>query len=136
MFLVKKIVVYWLPPLVWMGLIYFLSSFHKLQASPVSWQDFVIRKTAHFLEFAVLFVLYNRGLAKSTQLPIKKRLFLTLALAVGYAMTDELHQTMVSGRTGRFFDIGVDSLGAVGGLLFVLRLVKLLPDRWQKIFSK
>ncbi len=136
MFLVKKIVVYWLPPLVWMGLIYFLSSFHKLQASPVSWQDFVIRKTAHFLEFAVLFVLYNRGLAKSTQLPIKKRLFLTLALAIGYAMTDEFHQTMVSGRTGRFFDIGVDSLGAVGGLLFVLRLVKLLPDRWQKIFSK
>ncbi len=136
MFLVKKIVVYWLPPLVWMGLIYFLSSFHKLQASSVSWQDFVIRKTAHFLEFAILFVLYNRGLAKSTQLPIKKRLFLTLALAIGYAMTDEFHQTMVSGRTGRFFDIGVDSLGAVGGLLFVLRLVKLLPDRWQKIFSK
>jgi len=133
MFLVKRIVVYWLPPLVWMGLIYFLSSFHKLQASPVSWQDFVIRKTAHFLEFAILFVLYNRGLAKSIQLPIKKRLFLALALAIGYAMTDEFHQTMVLGRTGKPFDILVDSLGALAGFLFVVKLVYLLPGKVQKI---
>jgi len=133
MFLIKKIVVYWLPPLVWMGLIYFLSSFHKLQASPVSWQDFVIRKTAHFLEFAVLFILYNRGLTKSIQLPIKKRLFLALALAIGYAMTDEFHQTKVLGRTGKPFDILVDSLGALAGFLFVVKLTRLLPGKVQKI---
>lgn len=133
MFLIKKIVVYWLPPLVWMGLIYFLSSFHKLQASPVNWQDFVIRKTAHFLEFAILFVLYNRGLTKSIQLPIKKRLFLALALAIGYAMTDEFHQTMVLGRTGKPFDILVDSLGALAGLVFVVRLAKFLPEKLKKL---
>lgn len=133
MFLVKRIVVYWLPPLVWMGLIYFLSSFHKLQASPVSWQDFVIRKTAHFLEFAVLFVLYNRGLAKSTQLTRRKGLFLSLILTIGYAMTDEFHQTMVLGRTGKPFDILIDSLGALAGFLFVVKLVYLLPGKVQKI---
>ena len=135
MLIIKRFFVYWLPPLAWMGFIYFLSSFHKLQASPVGWQDFIIRKTAHFLEFAFLFVLYNRGLTKTTKLTIKRGLVLSLILTIGYAMTDELHQTMVSGRTGRFFDIGVDSLGAFGGLLFVLRLVKLLPERLQNVLK-
>lgn len=136
MLMIKKFLVYWLPPLVWMGFIYFLSSFHKLQASPVGWQDFIVRKTSHFLEYAILFVLYNRGLSSTTRLPIKKRLFLALALAIGYAMTDELHQTTVLGRTGKPTDILIDSLGAVAGLLFVIKLVRLLPGKMQKVFLK
>jgi len=133
MLVIKKFFVYWLPPLVWMGLIYFLSSFHKLQASPVGWQDFVVRKSAHFLEYAVLFILVNRGFVFTFNLPLKKRLLLALLITVFYTVTDEFHQTKVNGRTGRPFDIGVDSLGAIGGLLFVVKLIKFLPDKLRKI---
>lgn len=107
----------WFPAFFWMGLIYFLSSFHKLQASPVNWQDFIIRKTAHFLEYAVLCILYFRGLKNTTKISLKKAVILAFLMAVFYAITDEYHQTKVNGRTGRLFDIGIDSLGAFFGLI-------------------
>ena len=115
----KKVCFFWLPPIFWMGLIYFLSSFHKLQASPVGWQDFIIRKAAHFLEYAILFVLYYRGFKNTSKMNFRRIFFLSLLLTVSYALTDEYHQTFVSGRTGRLFDLGVDSLGAFFGLIFV-----------------
>lgn len=134
--MIKKVIIYWLPVVFWMGLIFFLSSFHRLQASPVGWQDFVVRKTAHFLEYTILFVLFYRGLSNTTVFPLKKRLFLAFFLTIIYAITDEFHQTKVNGRTGRPFDIGVDSLGTLGGLVFVQKLVKFLPERVQKVICK
>lgn len=113
----KKVFCFWSPAVVWMALIYFLSSFHKLQASPVNWQDFVVRKAAHFLEYAILSILYYRGLKNTTKLSFKKILIFSFALTVFYALTDELHQTKVYGRTGRPFDIGVDTFGAFLGLI-------------------
>lgn len=131
--MIKRIIIYWLPAVLWMALIYFLSSFHKLQASPVGWQDFIVRKTAHFFEYAILFVLNNRALQGTILLSSKKRLLLSFFLTVLYALTDEFHQTKVNGRTGKPFDIGVDSLGAIGGLIFVLKAVKLLPEKFRKL---
>jgi len=133
MSLVKKIIFFWLPPVLWMGLIFFLSSFHKLQASPVGWQDFIVRKTAHFFEFAILYVLFYRGLKKSTNLPIWETLAMALTLTFLYAVSDEYHQTFVSGRTGKFFDIGVDSLGAVFGMIFSWKIINLLPAKIRKV---
>lgn len=131
----KKIMSFWLPPVLWMGLIFFLSSFHKLQASPVGWQDFVVRKLAHLGEYAALCFLFYRGLRNTTKVSLAKVLLLAFFMTVLYALSDEYHQTFINGRTGRFFDIWVDSFGAIGGLLFVLKLVKLLPEKVRKIIA-
>lgn len=128
----KKFLPYWLPPLFWMGLIYFLSSFHKLQASPTGWQDFIVRKTAHFWEYAILFVLYYRGFVKTTKLSLRQRLLVSFVLTFLYALSDEYHQTKVTGRTGRPFDIGIDSLGVIFGMIFSLKLVYCLPKKVQE----
>lgn len=133
MSLVKKVIFFWAPPLLWMGLIFFLSSFHKLQASEVGWQDFIVRKTAHFLEFAVLCVLFYRALKNSSNLPNAKILFLAVAFTIFYAMTDEYHQTFVSGRTGKPFDIGIDSLGAFLGMIFSWKIIYFFPKKLQKL---
>ena len=46
-----------------------------------------------------------------------KKYFLTLLIAliicIGFAATDEYHQTFVNGRTGQFMDVIIDSAGAV-----------------------
>lgn len=123
----RKILFFWFPAIVWMGVIYFLSSFHKLQASPVNWQDFIVRKTAHFLEYAILCLFYFRGLKNTTKFSLKKILFLAFALTVLYALTDECHQTRVYGRTGRPFDIGVDTFGAFFGLIIPWKFSRFLP---------
>ena len=123
----------WFPLLVWMILIFFLSSFHKLQASEIGWQDFVTRKTAHFLEYAILCFLFYRGFRRTTGFSLHRSLFFAFILTFLYALTDEYHQTWVSGRTGRFFDIGVDSLGAGFGAFFSWKLINLIPEEIRKI---
>jgi len=130
---VRRVVFFWLPVVLWMGLIFFLSSFHKLQASPIGWQDFVIRKTAHFLEFMLLYLLLNRGFKNTSKITVAKRLILVLFLTIFYAASDEYHQTFISGRTGKPFDIGIDFLGALFGLIFSLKLINFLPKKVQKI---
>lgn len=129
----KRYIFFWFPTLAWMAVIYFLSSFHKMQASPVGWQDFIVRKTAHFIEYLVLCILINRSLKNTSSLSLVKRLVLALALTVLYAISDEYHQTFVNGRTGKIFDIGIDTLGAFFGLIFYWKLVKLLPEGLQKL---
>lgn len=42
-------------------------------------------------------------------------LIITLVICVGYAISDEYHQTFVSGRTGQLLDVCIDSAGAVVG---------------------
>lgn len=129
----RKFLLYWLPVLGWMGLIYFLSSFHKLQASEIGWQDFIVRKTAHFLEYAVLFVLVNRAFSKTSQVVVKKRLFWSLFLTLFYAFSDEYHQTFVIGRSGRALDFLIDSLGVGAGFLFVIKFIHNLPGRIKEL---
>lgn len=130
----EKFVYYWLPVVLWMALIYFLSSFHKLQSELPGWQDYVLRKIAHFLEYAILFNLFYRGFKNTSKLPNYKLLSLSFLLTILYAISDEFHQTFVSGRSGRIFDIGVDTLGSFAGLGFVVKFSRLLPSKVKKLF--
>ena len=44
-------------------------------------------------------------------------LILALIVSVGFAISDEIHQTFVSGRTGQALDVVIDSIGACVGIL-------------------
>lgn len=129
----KKIFFFWFPAIFWMGLIFFLSSFHKLQVSTVGWQDFITRKLAHFTEYTILAILFFRGFKNTTSFSFTKAFFWSLVLTILYAVTDEYHQTFVSGRTGKPFDIGVDALGSAFGSFFALKITPLVPKRFRKI---
>jgi len=113
----KRIIFVWVPTFLWMGLIFWLSSFPKLRISE-GLSDLVLRKLAHMTEYAILFCLFYRSLKKTTAFPQKRSLLLALILTILYAATDEYHQTFVLGRAGRVIDVGIDSLGALGGLIF------------------
>lgn len=111
--------VYWLPSLIWMLLIFIMSSRTTVQASTVDWQDFFIKKTAHFIEYFILNALLLYSLKKTTPLHYPRLIFTALVLTVLYAISDELHQTFVAGREGRPRDVFIDSFGAsVSALLF------------------
>jgi VanZ family protein len=66
----------------------------------------LIRKTAHFTNYAILFWLLIRG-------PMAGRPYLALGLCVAYAMLDEGHQVLVPGRTASLYDVALDSSGAL-----------------------
>jgi VanZ family protein len=112
--MLRRILVYWLPPLAWMGLIFFLSAQPDLPHVPGAWLDTLLKKLGHAVAYGVLAWLYLRGLRQCGG----KRVSLTLlhvvsaGLAVTYAMSDEYHQTFVSGRNGNLFDVVIDGIGA------------------------
>ena len=87
-----------------------------------------VRKTAHFLEYAMLgfFLLLHisvKLLGSNHKLPF----ILALSAGVGslYAVTDELHQLLISGRSGQITDVAIDSLGVAAGIILLLLIIRL-----------
>jgi VanZ family protein len=72
---------------------------------------FILRKIAHFTEYAVLLGLWFRALR--TRLPLDRALACSWLICVGYAATDEFHQTFVHGRVGIWRDVVIDACGAL-----------------------
>jgi VanZ family protein len=95
------------PPLALMGLIFFLSAQPDLSSGLGGW-DLVLRKLAHMAEYALLFVLWRRALPGASP-------WVAAAIALGYAATDELHQSFVEGRKGTPIDVLVDGAGVALG---------------------
>ena len=92
-----------------MSLIFYLSSFHELELKgDLAPLDYLARKLAHTTEYALLTVLINWPL---THEKIKSPLVVAGIVAFFYALSDEIHQAFVPGRSARIFDIGVDTLG-------------------------
>ena len=82
--------------------------------------DFIVRKTAHFCEFALLCFLFNFSFAFTYGRP---KWILSLALTSAYAATDEFHQLFVEGRACQVMDWAIDSAGALAGLAAFAALI-------------
>jgi VanZ family protein len=95
----------------WAAVIFAFSSIPSLGTGLGTW-DLVLRKIAHATEFAILAAL----LVRATRSPA-----LAIVLAVGYAITDEVHQSFVSGRHGAPLDVVIDAVGVVVGALLASR---------------
>lgn len=84
----------------------------------------IIRKLAHFTVYAIGgFLIVNYEYAKEKT--VKQKVLYSIALGGGYAITDEIHQFFVPGRSGNIIDVGIDTLGVITGVLiyFVLRKI-------------
>lgn len=120
--------VYYLPVLLWLGLIFYFSSLPGLgiKYPPDIW-FYVTRKGAHVFEYFILCWLFIRLLHFHK---IKKRELYVASglLSLAYAFSDEIHQLFVLGREGKFFDIGMD----LGGILLAAAMWKLLHKKFKK----
>ena len=82
---------------------------------------FIVRKTAHFTEYAILGVLFYFFYRQTLPQKNGLRLFvLAILSSFLYACTDEIHQLFVPGRSGQFTDVLVDTLGASFGCLILV----------------
>lgn len=88
----------------------------------LAWQFFV-RKAAHFSEYAILGVL-SANAARAYFKRNRLRFFLPAAFCFLCAVSDELHQYFVPDRACRAFDIMIDTIGSLVGivLFFVLMI--------------
>lgn len=122
----------------WMGAIFYGSSRPSLPGS-LGRQDAIgdlFRAAVHLAEYAILAALTYRaaiapavrgdaslalGNPRAVQVLDVRLVVAVLALSVGYALSDELHQSFVPGRCFSLADLGVDAAGVALGLGAVAR---------------
>ncbi len=107
----KKKILYWLPPILWMSLIFTLSSRQRISVSDITSVNFIFFKSLHIVEYAILFFLLFRALYRTTRLPLQQIFYVAISIAILYGVSDELHQTLVPTREGSPRDIVIDSIG-------------------------
>ena len=128
----NRFVKYWLPPILWM--IFFFPVLNKFLGSPAIYRALlnvfrlfspdvsaaaieipyiVIRKSIHFVEYAILTLLMFRAFRGEG---IKKWdlrwAIYSGVIAIGYGFLDEFLQTFVPTRNGSVFDSVINSAGA------------------------
>ena len=128
----KKFLRYWLPAIVWLGMIAstssdlfssehtggilqaLLSALHlKLSPHAFDFVHFLIRKSAHFTEYLVMsFLWYRAGQSGRREWRLSSAL-LALGVCLALASLDEWHQTFLLSRTGVFRDVVLDFTGAL-----------------------
>jgi VanZ family protein len=152
----KSFLKYWLPVLIWLGLI-FVGSTDTLSAEQTSrflvpflrWLDpqisvatiaavhLTVRKLGHITEYAILAMLLWRALRRGTRLQAKMSILFLLAwlAAAIFAVIDEFHQSFVPSRTASPVDVMIDICGAMIGLIICMMFAVpgRLPDRQSKV---
>ncbi len=114
----RKFLKFWLPVIVWMAVIFTLSSIPDLKSGLK--EDYILRKIAHALEFAILTYLLFRAI-KLDEPRTKRAVIFALIIALFYAFSDESHQLFVKGRQCSIKDVGIDSIGILisAGLCYI-----------------
>ncbi|MCR8643825.1 VanZ family protein [Paenibacillus sp. N1-5-1-14] len=81
---------------------------------PYDMLEFFIRKLGHISEYALLtYIFIKLFLLLFNNRSTLFVLFLSAILAIGYAASDEWHQTFVEGRSGLVVDVGMDAIGVL-----------------------
>jgi VanZ family protein len=130
---------YWLPPILWMAAIFFFSTdnfsgektggllyrlFHALLPSLTPegfapWH-FLIRKAAHFTEYAILAMLLFRAFRSGAVTRWEWRWAIgAWSIVAAYALLDEYHQTWTATRVGSIYDSLTDLAGGTAALLML-----------------
>ena len=127
-----RILKYWLPPILWGLIIFSFSSARVGSSNEIYWKDFVIKKTAHVVEYAILAVLLYRAMIGS-DVEKKKAIILAILIASLYGFTDEFHQSFTPGREPRIRDVIIDTIGGTIGVLTFKKVLESNPI-WKEKF--
>ena len=91
----------------------------------------IIRKLAHYTIYTIGgFLIMNY--AYTTNHKTKEKILYSIAFGAGYAVSDELHQFFVSGRSARAFDVGIDTLGIITGIAIYTVIRKTIEKLMNK----
>lgn len=103
-------------------------TFHKGDLSKKEKQEiidkyvFPVRKAAHFTEYLILGILLISFINEYKALELKY-ILITIFICMLYAVSDEIHQLFISGRTAKILDVFIDTLGSTTGI-FIYKFIK------------
>ena len=80
--------------------------------------NYPVRKLAHFTEYFILAIIIYKLLFYVNK-NVNLIYFNTILLCIMFASFDEFHQLFVSNRTGRLFDILIDTSGSLLSIIII-----------------
>ncbi len=112
---------YWLPVILYCGAIFLQSSFPVPAGLPSLPH---LDKAVHAVIYGGLAVLFCRALRRRPAFRDRmgKVGWLSFGATVLYGLSDELHQSLVPGRSAEAFDLLADAAGALVGIWLFARL--------------
>ena len=150
----ERLIRYWLPVALMLTLMFLFSTdffsgentkriiewvmrlFWKDESAPdIKETNFLIRKFAHFFEYAVLASLLFRAFRADSR--VRWRLSWTtaaLGVVVIWSLLDEFHQTFTKTRGGSIYDSMLDSSGGLFALLVIAIVSHLRQRRHRSIY--
>ena len=102
---------------------------------------FIIRKTAHFTEFSLLgfFLMLHLSTISHIFGKIKNKTFFLFCISwffgTFYAVTDEIHQSFVSGRYSSIKDVLIDSSGVLFGIMILIIFLPIFIRRFKNKYT-
>ena len=141
----KSFLKYWLPVLIWLGLIFIgstdvMSAEHTsriigpilhwfkpdVSAEIIARVQFFVRKAGHLCEYAILATLLWRALRRAAHRERRMSILFVGAWLVCaiFAASDEFHQSFVPSRTASPNDVMIDALGALIGLTICVAVAR------------
>jgi len=129
----KNFLKFWLPLIIWAGLIFYLSSVPYLSSGLDKFWDIILRKIGHAFVFCILFLLLARALLqkKNIKFSVDNVLKLAIVFSVFYAISDEIHQRFTLGRSCALADVCIDSAGVMVGYLVKITNCKYQIKTWE-----
>jgi len=135
----RNILWYWVPAVAWMGMVLLASTdpfsakhtgevlravlaWTLGQIDPVTFNQlhFLVRKSAHFTEYAILSALWFRAIrVHLNRLWQMRWALLGLVVSLSVAVLDEWHQSFVPSRTSSAHDVLLDFCGALFAQLVI-----------------
>lgn len=92
----------------------------------------IIRKVAHFTEYFLLsWAAFFHFTVINERVAIKRKLLWTFLFSALYAVSDEIHQLFVPGRSGNIKDVVIDCMGALLTVVIIL-LIRLIKEEKNK----
>ena len=90
-----------------------------------------IRKLAHFSIYAFAGI-WEMLFLNTFDIKDEKKLLLGALIGLVYAISDELHQSFVPGRSAQIIDVVIDFEGNLLGLLIILFMELIIKKKWKK----
>jgi len=91
----KRIFSHYLPVCSWMILIFYFSSQQKISVSPTFILNFILFKSLHVIEYAILFALWCWAIANKKNFFTQETYLWAGITTLMYAVFDEIHQTIL-----------------------------------------
>ena len=100
----------------------FVTDMNSISELTFHYLIFFVRKAAHMAEYGILGLLIYNVLNNYRFFKAQLNLWV-LGFSTIYALSDELHQTFVIGRSGSIVDVLIDTVGVII-MLLIIRFIK------------